>query len=55
MALCCKGVKEDFNYKVTSYRMGELYVMSGRELKEKGIPVTLRGKETAELFMMETV
>ncbi len=53
--LHCKGVKDEYSYRVTSYHSGDEFIAAGAELKSKGITVTLREAMTADLFMIERV
>ncbi len=50
-----KGIDASKKYKVTAVEARESFVVSGYELKYKGVSVFLRGALTAELFLAEEI
>lgn len=55
VTLKCKGVNTSYNYKITSYRTGEHFILSGYELKHRGIEISLERADADVLFMIEKI
>ncbi|MBQ8742963.1 MAG: alpha-galactosidase [Clostridia bacterium] len=50
-----KGIDASRNYKITALSAKETFVVSGYELKYKGVTCYIKGALTAELFLAEAV
>lgn len=53
--VCAKGADQSKNYRITFDNSGESFVVSGRELKQKGILTDIPSSMSSELILYEVI
>lgn len=53
--VCAKGADQSKDYRITLDNSGESFVVSGRELKQKGITVDIPSSMASELILYQTL